>query len=300
MASDKKRPSKLYRLFDSENGFFRIMAVVFDLIELNVLTLLCCVPVVTAGASFTAMHNTLWHMVRHEEGYVHTHFFRAFKENFKQATVVWLVCLAIIIVMLGDIAIMGQLDPVFRGVLLMVLVIVGLAAVTIAQYYFVFLSRYDNPVKVQLRNAAMAAIGFFPRTAGMLVILRGLRVRVCGGARPTWCRSSCCSASRCRSTAVRCCTARSSNGWRALPRNPDFGRRRGRGRLRPASACGLTSQTRSTAALAAGTVSAPSCQVQAVPSVKTASDGVMSNVQEASCSEGLMATISVWSPRCLL
>ena len=171
MASDKKRPSKLYRLFDSENGFFRIMAVVFDLIELNVLTLLCCVPVVTAGASFTAMHNTLWHMVRHEEGYVHTHFFRAFKENFKQATVVWLVCLAIIIVMLGDIAIMGQLDPVFRGVLLVVLVIVGLAAVTIAQYYFVFLSRYDNPVKVQLRNAAMAAIGFFPRTAGMLVIL---------------------------------------------------------------------------------------------------------------------------------
>ena len=145
MASDKKRPSKLYRLFDSENGFFRIMAVVFDLIELNVLTLLCCVPVVTAGASF--------------------------KENFKQATVVWLVCLAIIIVMLGDIAIMGQLDPVFRGVLLVVLVIVGLAAVTIAQYYFVFLSRYDNPVKVQLRNAAMAAIGFFPRTAGMLVIL---------------------------------------------------------------------------------------------------------------------------------
>ena len=102
---------------------------------------------------------------------MHTHFFRAFKENFKQATVVWLVCLAIIIVMLGDIAIMGQLDPVFRGVLLVVLVIVGLAAVMIAQYYFVFLSRYDNPVKVQLRNAVMAAIGFFPRTAGMLVIL---------------------------------------------------------------------------------------------------------------------------------
>ena len=126
MAPDnKKRPSKLYRLFDSENGFFRIMAVVFDLIELNVLTLLCCVPIVTAGASFTAMHNTLWHMVRHEEGYVHTHFFRAFKENFKQATVVWLVCLAIIIVMLGDISIMGQLPPVFHSVLLVVLVVYG-------------------------------------------------------------------------------------------------------------------------------------------------------------------------------
>lgn len=171
MSDGKKRAPRFYRIFNNENGFFRIMAVVFDLIELNVLTLLCCVPVVTAGASFTAMHNTLWHMVRREEGYVHTHFFKAFRENFKQATVVWLACLAVIIVMLGDIAVMGQLDPAFRNVLLVVLVVVGLLALTIAQYYFVFLSRYDNPVKLQLRNAAMAAVGFFPRTAGMLVVL---------------------------------------------------------------------------------------------------------------------------------
>lgn len=171
MSANTKKPPRFYKIFDSENAFFRIMGVVFDLIELNLLTLLCCIPVVTAGASFTAMHNTLWHMVRGEAGYVHTHFFAAFKRNFKQATLVWLVCLAVIVVMVGDVMVLGQLGGVMHDVLLMVLVIVGLLAVSVAQYYFVFLSRYEGAIKVQLRNAAMAAIGFLPRTAGMLVIL---------------------------------------------------------------------------------------------------------------------------------
>ena len=42
------------KLFDQDNMFFAIMGVLFDLIILNVLTLLCCLPVVTAGASFAA------------------------------------------------------------------------------------------------------------------------------------------------------------------------------------------------------------------------------------------------------
>lgn len=49
--------SKMSNLFDQDNMFFTIMGVLFDLIILNVLTLLCCIPIVTAGASFTAMHN---------------------------------------------------------------------------------------------------------------------------------------------------------------------------------------------------------------------------------------------------
>lgn len=66
--------SKMSNLFDQDNMFFTIMGVLFDLIILNVLTLLCCIPIVTAGASFTAMHNVLWHMVRHEETYVSRQF----------------------------------------------------------------------------------------------------------------------------------------------------------------------------------------------------------------------------------
>ena len=56
--------SKMSKLFDQDNMFFAIMGVLFDLIILNVLTLLCCLPIVTAGASFTAMHSVLWRIDR--------------------------------------------------------------------------------------------------------------------------------------------------------------------------------------------------------------------------------------------
>ena len=73
---------KMSKLFDQNNMFFAIMGVLFDLIILNVLTLLCCIPIVTAGAAFTAMHSVLWRMVRHEETYVARQFFESFKRIF--------------------------------------------------------------------------------------------------------------------------------------------------------------------------------------------------------------------------
>ena len=85
--------SKMSKLFDQDNMFFAIMGVLFDLIILNVLTLLCCLPVVTAGASFTAMHSVLWRMVRHEETYVARQFFDSFKRNLKQSLLPWLAFL---------------------------------------------------------------------------------------------------------------------------------------------------------------------------------------------------------------
>jgi hypothetical protein len=58
------------KLFDQENPVFKTMSVVFSLIHLNLLTLACCLPIVTAGAAFTAMHRVLWRLVRHEETYI--------------------------------------------------------------------------------------------------------------------------------------------------------------------------------------------------------------------------------------
>ena len=69
---------------------------------LNVLTLLCCLPVVTAGASFTAMHSVLWRMVRHEETYVARQFFDSFKRNLKQSLLPWLAFLLAAIVLVVD------------------------------------------------------------------------------------------------------------------------------------------------------------------------------------------------------
>ena len=49
-----------------DSPFMKFLGTMADLMILNMLTVLCCVPIVTAGASFTAMHYVLQKLVRGE------------------------------------------------------------------------------------------------------------------------------------------------------------------------------------------------------------------------------------------
>lgn len=166
---------KMSKLFDQNNMFFAIMGVLFDLIILNVLTLLCCIPIVTAGAAFTAMHSVLWRMVRHEETYVARQFFESFKRNFRQSLLPWLGLLLAAVVLAVD-GMLAWSMASMRGPLVACVAFAGLVVIAIAQYFFPLLSRYEGPTPVHLRNAAKLALGFFPRTLCMLVILVGFAV----------------------------------------------------------------------------------------------------------------------------
>ena len=74
-------------IFEEGSPFQGFLNKVTDLLILNLVTLLLCLPVITAGAALTAMHYVLLKMVRGEEGYIVKSFFRAFKREFRQATV---------------------------------------------------------------------------------------------------------------------------------------------------------------------------------------------------------------------
>ena len=67
------------RFFNMDNKFFVFMGRVADLLLLNFLCILCCIPVVTAGASITALYYVTLKMARDEESYIARSFFRSFK-----------------------------------------------------------------------------------------------------------------------------------------------------------------------------------------------------------------------------
>ena len=82
------------RFFNMDNKFFVFMGRVADLLLLNFLCILCCIPVVTAGASITALYYVTLKMARDEESYIARSFFRSFKQNFKQATIINIIMLS--------------------------------------------------------------------------------------------------------------------------------------------------------------------------------------------------------------
>ena len=81
------------KFFDIDGPLMQGLTKIADLMILNFLTILCCIPVVTAGAAFTALHYMVLKLARNEEGYIAKGFFKSFKENFRQATIIWILVL---------------------------------------------------------------------------------------------------------------------------------------------------------------------------------------------------------------
>ena len=71
------------RIFDMENPFWQGLSVIADMLLLNLLTLLCCVPLITMGAALAAMNDVVIHIVNQEEGGILKGYGRAFRQNLK-------------------------------------------------------------------------------------------------------------------------------------------------------------------------------------------------------------------------
>ena len=93
-------------IFNMESPLMRALGRVADLMILNFLTLVCCIPVITAGAALTALDHMCLKIVRDEDGYLLRGYFKAFKENFRQSTIIWLLLLLAIAVVGADVAVM--------------------------------------------------------------------------------------------------------------------------------------------------------------------------------------------------
>ncbi len=83
------------KLFDYNNPIWRFMGKVTDICFLTVLWALFSLPVVTIGASTTALYYVSLKLAKNQEGYIWRTFVGAFKDNFKQSTIIWLIMLAV-------------------------------------------------------------------------------------------------------------------------------------------------------------------------------------------------------------
>lgn len=157
------------RFFDLESPMMRFLNRVADLIILNILMIICCIPIITVGAACTAMHYVLLKMVRDEEGYLIRGFFKSFVQNFKQATLIWFFMLLVLVIFVGDWLIFTASANAFPKALVIGVAAVGIIMLMVAIYVFPLLARFDNSIRNTIRNAALLAIGNLPRTLLMIV-----------------------------------------------------------------------------------------------------------------------------------
>lgn len=156
------------RLFQYDAPLWRAVSTVGDLIVLNLLACICALPVVTAGASLTALADTSRRMAQGEGTAVWRMFLTSFRRNFRTASLAWAV--------VGPVALMLLAAWIFVQADELVVLKALVSAVLLLGFPFLWslIARFENTVGAHLKNAWLVAIGNLPLALGVLAIHAGM------------------------------------------------------------------------------------------------------------------------------
>lgn len=135
----------------------QIVRYIGRLILLNICYILCCLPVFTFGATTTALY-TVFLNDREDERLVRR-YFKAFKDNFKQATKIWLVFLLLLMVLIGDYYCLFAFDFSGENVAWIVTIIISVVYLSITSFVFPLQAHYENRPRTTIRNAVVLGVG---------------------------------------------------------------------------------------------------------------------------------------------
>lgn len=168
-------------IFSVENPVMQYIIKAFDCMCLSVLWLLFSLPVITAGASATALYATVYHYIRKDEGHLWRTFWGAFRENLKRSTLLWLVVLLMTALLGVDILVFRTMaiNGESLGRLYWVILLLCCVAITWVAFLFAYAARFQGRVRDMLRVSFMlmaahplkAVVVFVIAAAGIMLSL---------------------------------------------------------------------------------------------------------------------------------
>lgn len=160
------------KLFDIDSPLIIFLGKMADMMWLTILTMVCCIPIITVGPSLTALHYVALKMVRNEDGYITRSFFKAFKENFRQATIIWLLFLVVFVFLFVDYRIIITAGTEVNIVVQLLIFVIGVFTVFTFMYVWPVLAKFENTIKRTIMNAfAISGVQFFKSLLMLLINL---------------------------------------------------------------------------------------------------------------------------------
>ena len=170
-------------LFSLDSPIARFFYLVADIVTLHFLWLLCSLPLFTIGASTTALYYSCMKRIRTDEGHAAGNFFKAFKSNFRQATVIWLLLLLIGAVMLADLHIGMSVGGVLGKIMLVSCSVFLVPYILVCIYIFPIQAKFENRIADNLKNALLMPFQSFHYSL-LLVFIIGTFAVLCLCFRP--------------------------------------------------------------------------------------------------------------------
>lgn len=160
------------------SGFFGFVNRFGDIVFLNIIFLLTCIPIVTIGPALAALYSASLKMAKGQEGYVVRGYFAAFKENFRQGFITGIILEVIMTVLVIDARFLYYSQDSYRTFGLAVTIIALVVLVALIPYVFAIMARYKNSIKNIFLNAFLVAISKLPYTILSILLMAVLVVLV--------------------------------------------------------------------------------------------------------------------------
>lgn len=156
-------------LLDFDSPVVQNLSHIADLILLNLFVLLCCIPIVTIGAAQTALYDVTGRIVRKEE-YSLISYWKAFKDNFKIATVLWLIFMIGGLLIAFGVYYYLPIETALGQIALALQCIICFSWMAAFSWAFPLQARFENTIKNTIYNAFYCAVFYIPRTVIMIVL----------------------------------------------------------------------------------------------------------------------------------
>ncbi len=162
------------KIFSYDNPVFRTISRIGDIFMLSFYWFVTSLPLITIGAATTAAYDCAFKIIRARDTNVTKDFFRSFKSNFKQATIIWLILAPIGALLLLDLYYWANTD--YEISLVMNALGIGLGIIYLATVLFVFPVQaiFENPVKKTLSTALFMSVKNWTTTLLLLVVCFGI------------------------------------------------------------------------------------------------------------------------------
>lgn len=157
-------------ILSPESFLGRWLSFLVDVLLISVVWVVCSLPIVTIGAANTALFRVAMDWMRYREGCTVKDFLKAFRNNFKKATILWLVLLLLLIFVTIDGYLLFFTELSLPGIFRIMFFVILAIWISWAGYTFALQAVFENTIRRTLGNALRFVLGRFRRTLTMLLI----------------------------------------------------------------------------------------------------------------------------------
>ncbi len=149
-------------LFNVDSRLMRLLARLTDIVLLNILFIVASLPIVTIGAAWTSLLTSWQHILRGHDNELVVGYFRLFKSNWKQATILWGITTFLMVIFVVDFILLQQAGTPMKYIGKGILLIFTALLLSVSSIWFAYIGRYQDKLKQVIKNSFIIMINQLP------------------------------------------------------------------------------------------------------------------------------------------